>query len=77
MDDDPKPMFKGLMCRCLVCCCKPGEGHRDPAWIAWEARHSAGMTELQAAVETGIELRQRCDPMGGTHSTPHVGCIMR
>lgn len=38
MADDPKPMFKGLMCRRLTCCCKPGEGHNDPAWIAWEAR---------------------------------------
>lgn len=32
-----KPTPKGMMCRCLDCCCKPGEGHKDPAWIAHEA----------------------------------------
>lgn len=24
------------LCRCLPCCCKPGEGHNDPRWIAYE-----------------------------------------
>jgi hypothetical protein len=26
----------GPLCRCLVCCCKPGTGHKHPDWIdAW------------------------------------------
>lgn len=25
-----------ILCRCVVCCCPPGEGHNDPKWIAYE-----------------------------------------
>lgn len=32
------PMTGTPMCRCVKCCCKPGEGHKHPLYLAWELR---------------------------------------
>jgi hypothetical protein len=37
-EDDPKPTHVGPMCRCMSCCCRDGQGHKHPDWIAWEER---------------------------------------
>ena len=31
----------GALCRCLSCCCRPGEGHRSKAYREWMARMEA------------------------------------
>lgn len=36
---DPIPLLG--YCRCLPCCCSPGEGHKSPEYLAWEARQRA------------------------------------
>lgn len=42
MSEEP-PKHVGPMCRCLKCCCKPGQGHKHPDWIAWEKRFRAAL----------------------------------
>lgn len=38
MPADPDPIPQLRYCRCLPCCCSPGEGHKSPEYLAWEAR---------------------------------------
>lgn len=33
---EPAAPEVGGLCRCLKCCCPPGEGHNDPRWKAYE-----------------------------------------
>lgn len=83
MPPNPPPEVAGL-CRCLKCCCKPGEGHNHPAWQAYEAElraqeryedaKASGLSEHEAREEG---WPSRCDMNNDTHVTPHVGCILR
>jgi hypothetical protein len=39
----------GPLCRCLTCCCKPGQGHRHPDWIdAWGEEEDMSNEEVEA-----------------------------
>lgn len=35
---DPDPIPQLDYCRCLACCCKAGQGHKSPEYVAWEKR---------------------------------------
>lgn len=91
MSGPPKPP-EGVtgLCRCMTCCCNPGQGHNHPDWAAyeraaraWDDRAIARVTEqltdppevhLPPPLTDGPE---RCDAYLGTHTNPHRGCILR
>jgi hypothetical protein len=43
----------GGVCRCARCCCKPGQGHNHPAWIAYEAEERA-LERYRNALASGL-----------------------
>lgn len=68
------------LCRCLKCCCRPGEGHHHPDydwWCRYRENIEEGFLDHQARLMADGQTGRQCDPLMGTHSMPHVGCIMR
>ena len=43
----------GGLCRCMTCCCKPGEGHNHPAWQVYE-REQRALERYQDALASGL-----------------------
>jgi hypothetical protein len=74
----------GGVCRCVRCCCKPGQGHNHPAWALYEQEQRA-QERYADALASGLsdaEAREegwpsQCVPGIDWHTTPHVGCILR
>lgn len=74
------PATVGGLCRCLKCCCPSNVGHNHPDygwWLSYKESIEAGFLDFQARLLADGRTGRRCDPLAGTHSTPHVGCIMR
>jgi len=74
------PVGVGGICRCVACCCPPGQGHNHPDfewWCHYRDGIRDGQTDLQARFSADVADGRRCSPFGVTHSIPHVGCIMR
>lgn len=38
---NPDPIPQLGYCRCAACCCKAGQGHNSPEYLAWEKRQHA------------------------------------
>lgn len=60
------PRDVGLICRAVPCCCKPGQGHKHPAWIAYEAKQRARerYDEAKASGLSDYEAREEDWPNG-------------
>lgn len=74
------PATVGALCRCMRCCCEPGQGHNHPDfewWVLYQNSVEEGTPDLLARQNADMETGRRCDPVTNRHSTPHVGCIMR
>lgn len=56
-----------ILCRCVVCCCPPGEGHNDPKWIAYEKMIDEIEAEWSGAGKScgRAGLHNNCATMGG------------
>lgn len=47
----------GLLCRCLTCCCPPGQGHKHPDWIdAWGEGGDVENEEVTEVESAPVEL---------------------
>jgi len=51
-----------ILCRSLPCRCKPGEGHNDPRWVAYEAALDELETELATSLTAAAEVKATYRP---------------
>lgn len=45
----------GLLCRCLKCCCRPGEGHNSPA-LREKIMREAALNRIAESLDIPPEL---------------------